>query len=60
MMSVNKRKEIYKYDAPWPLYSMNWSVRPDKRFRFVYIFFLTTLHNFKTQLKMNFYDIDWL
>lgn len=28
-----KRKEIYKYNAPWPLYSMNWSVRPDKRFR---------------------------
>lgn len=28
-----KRKEIYKYVAPWPLYSMNWSVRPDKRFR---------------------------
>nr|CAD7409289.1 unnamed protein product [Timema poppensis] len=36
-MAVNgvpsKRKEIYKYEAPWPLYSMNWSVRPDKRFR---------------------------
>nr|CAD7568639.1 unnamed protein product [Timema californicum] len=29
----SKRKEIYKYEAPWPLYSMNWSVRPDKRFR---------------------------
>ncbi|PIK39454.1 WD repeat-containing protein 68 [Apostichopus japonicus] len=28
-----KRKEIYKYEAPWTLYSMNWSVRPDKRFR---------------------------
>ncbi|CAG9785858.1 unnamed protein product [Diatraea saccharalis] len=31
--SNTKRKEIYKYQAPWPLYSMNWSVRPDKRFR---------------------------
>lgn len=31
--SAGKRKEIYKYIAPWPLYSMNWSVRPDKRFR---------------------------
>ncbi|KAH9640001.1 hypothetical protein HF086_008096 [Spodoptera exigua] len=31
--SSTKRKEIYKYQAPWPLYSMNWSVRPDKRFR---------------------------
>lgn len=28
-----KRKEIYKYEAPWTLYSMNWSVRPDRRFR---------------------------
>ena len=30
-----KRKEIYKYEAPWTLYSMNWSVRPDKRFRYL-------------------------
>uniref|UniRef100_A0A1I8H8H1 DDB1- and CUL4-associated factor 7 n=2 Tax=Macrostomum lignano TaxID=282301 RepID=A0A1I8H8H1_9PLAT len=28
-----KRKEIYKYEAPWPVYSMNWSARPDKGFR---------------------------
>ena len=28
-----KRKEIYKYEAPWKVYSMNWSVRPDNRFR---------------------------
>ena len=28
-----KRKEIYKYEAPWTLYSLSWSVRPDKRFR---------------------------
>lgn len=33
--STPKRKEIYKHEAPWPLYSMNWSVRPDKRFRYV-------------------------
>ena len=26
-----KRKEIYKYEAPWTVFSMNWSVRPDKR-----------------------------
>lgn len=31
-----KRKEIYKYEAPWPLYSMNWSVRPDKRYRYLF------------------------
>lgn len=28
-----KRKEIYKYEAPWTVYAMNWTVRPDKRFR---------------------------
>lgn len=28
-----KRKEIYKYEAPWEVYSMNWSVRRDKKFR---------------------------
>ena len=28
-----KRKEIYRYTAPWSVYGMNWSVRPDKRFR---------------------------
>lgn len=31
--SVDKRKEIYRYEAPWTLYSMNWSVRPTKGFR---------------------------
>lgn len=28
-----KKKEIYKYIAPWTVYAMNWSVRQDKRFR---------------------------
>ena len=28
-----KRKEIYKYEAPWMVFAMNWSIRPDKRFR---------------------------
>jgi WD repeat-containing protein 68 len=28
-----RRKEIYTYNAPWPIYSMNWSVRPDQKFR---------------------------
>lgn len=31
--SGSKRKEIYKYEAPWTVYAMNWSMRPDKRFR---------------------------
>ena len=28
-----KKKEISTYLAPWTVYGMNWSVRPDKRFR---------------------------
>jgi len=27
------KKEVYTYDAAWPTYAMNWSNRPDKRFR---------------------------
>ena len=30
---VAKRKQIYTYQAPWLIYGMNWSVRPDQRFR---------------------------
>ncbi len=28
-----KKKEIYTYEAPWQIYGMNWSVRPDQKFR---------------------------
>lgn len=28
-----RKKEIYTYTAPWPIYGMNWSVRADKKFR---------------------------
>ena len=31
--SEHKKMEIYRYSAPWQLYGMNWSVRPDRRFR---------------------------
>jgi hypothetical protein len=31
--SPGEKKEIYAYEAPWLIYGMNWSVRPDKRFR---------------------------
>ena len=29
----SKRKEIYRYTAPWTVFGMNWSMRQDKRFR---------------------------
>ncbi|XP_021736101.1 WD repeat-containing protein LWD1 [Chenopodium quinoa] len=28
-----QRSEIYTYEAPWHIYSMNWSVRRDKKYR---------------------------
>jgi hypothetical protein len=40
-----KRKEIYKYEAPWTVYGMNWSVRPDKRFRLALGSFLEEYNN---------------
>jgi len=40
-----KRKEIYKYEAPWTVYSMNWSVRPDKRFRLALGSFMEEYNN---------------
>mmetsp|Transcript_24982 Transcript_24982/g.41155 ORF Transcript_24982/g.41155 Transcript_24982/m.41155 type:complete len:330 (+) Transcript_24982:222-1211(+) len=33
MTTEVKKKEIYTYEAPWPIYGMNWSVRADRRFR---------------------------
>ncbi|MGH0170659.1 UNVERIFIED_CONTAM: hypothetical protein FKN15_078086 [Acipenser sinensis] len=44
-----KRKEIYKYEAPWTVYAMNWSVRPDKRFRLALGSFVEEYNN-KVQL----------
>eukprot|EP01035_Chromulina_nebulosa_P023378 gene23378-30293_t len=32
-MEISKRKEIYTYEAPWPVYSMSWCRRPDVKFR---------------------------
>ena len=40
-----KRKEIYKYEAPWNVYAMNWSVRPDKKFRLAVGSFIEEYNN---------------
>lgn len=40
-----KRKEIYKYEAPWTVYSMNWSIRSDKRFRLALGSFIEEYNN---------------
>lgn len=44
-MLANKRKEIYRYDAPWMVYAMNWSIRPDKRFRLALGSFIEEYNN---------------
>ncbi len=33
MQEDNRKKEIYTYQAPWLIYAMNWSIRPDHKFR---------------------------
>ena len=40
-----KRKEIYKYEAPWTVYSMNWSVKRDKKFRLALGSFIEEYNN---------------
>ncbi|KAL4617784.1 DDB1- and CUL4-associated factor 7 [Arapaima gigas] len=45
-----KRKEIYKYEAPWTVYAMNWTVRPDKRFRLALGSFVEEYNNKVVQL----------
>ena len=47
-----KRKEIYKYEAPWTVFSMNWSVRPDKRFRLALGSFVEEYNN-KVQVTIS-------
>ena len=47
-----KRKEIYKYEAPWTVYSMNWSIRPDKRFRLALGSFVEEYNNKVYNLKI--------
>ncbi|BBN10765.1 DDB1- and CUL4-associated factor 7 [Marchantia polymorpha subsp. ruderalis] len=29
----SSRKTTFTYDAPWPIYALNWTIRRDKRFR---------------------------
>jgi len=48
--SQTKRKEIYKYEAPWMVYAMNWSIRPDKRFRLALGSFVEEYNN---KVKLN-------
>ena len=48
-----KKKEIYKYLAPWTVYGMNWSVRPDKRFRLAIGSFIEDYKNKVSALSLS-------
>ena len=52
MASVPKRKEIYKYEAPWTIYGTSWSVRHDKKFRLAIGSFIEEYNN-KVQVNLS-------
>ena len=45
MTSLPKGKEIYKYNAPWTVYSMNWCQKPEKRFKLALGSFIEDYNN---------------
>ncbi|CAK9877220.1 unnamed protein product [Sphagnum jensenii] len=48
-----KRAEIYTYEAPWPIYGMNWSVRSDKKFRVAIGSFIEEFRNKVEIVQLN-------
>eukprot|EP00824_Muranothrix_gubernata_P014288 TRINITY_DN29620_c0_g1_i1.p1 TRINITY_DN29620_c0_g1~~TRINITY_DN29620_c0_g1_i1.p1 ORF type:complete len:386 (-),score=79.33 TRINITY_DN29620_c0_g1_i1:72-1070(-) len=50
---VEKRKEIYTYEAPWLIYGMNWTVRADHRFRLAMGSFLEEYSNKVEIVQLN-------
>jgi WD repeat-containing protein 68 len=51
--STSDRKEIYTYEAPWLIYGMNWSVRPDKKFRLALGSFIEDYNNRVEIVQLN-------
>lgn len=45
MTNLPKGKEIYKYNAPWQVYSMNWCQKPEKRFKLALGSFIEDYNN---------------
>jgi len=48
-----EKKEIYTYEAPWLIYGMNWSVRPDKKFRLAIGSFVEEYNNKVEIIQLN-------
>lgn len=49
----SEKKEIYTYEAPWLIYGMNWSVRPDQRFRVALGSFVEDYNNKVEVVQLN-------
>jgi hypothetical protein len=49
----DKKKEIYTYEAPWPIYGMNWSSRLDKPYRLAMGSFLEDYTNRVDVIQLN-------
>jgi len=47
------KKEIYTYEAPWLIYGMNWSVRPDKPYRLAIGSFVEEYNNKVEVVQLN-------
>jgi WD repeat-containing protein 68 len=53
MSKETKKKEIYTYEAQWPIYGMNWSVRPDQKFRLAVGSFIEEYNNRVEIVQLN-------
>mmetsp|Transcript_22657 Transcript_22657/g.51053 ORF Transcript_22657/g.51053 Transcript_22657/m.51053 type:complete len:338 (-) Transcript_22657:128-1141(-) len=53
MGEASKKKEIFTYEAPWEIYGMSWSVRPDKRFRIAVGSFIEEYSNKVQIIQLN-------
>lgn len=52
-VGATEKKEIYTYEAPWLIYGMNWSVRPDKKFRLAIGSFVEDYNNKVEVIQLN-------
>jgi len=52
-VTKDKKKEIYTYEAPWPIYGMNWSSRLDRPYRLAIGSFLEDYTNRVDVVQLN-------
>lgn len=50
---MGDKKEIYSYIAPWTVYGMNWSIRPDYKFRLACGSFIEDYNNQVQIIELN-------